>query len=160
MLWLLRLVGGSFGWLSYKAGIRAQVTLENLRYAFPELSEKSRKEIAARSYSNLGKVFFEFLYLRFAGKRKVSNGLVISNLGELDKDVSSANGVILLSGHIGNWEWLAVGCSLNLHRQLSVIVKNQRSSIAEKFLTKMRTRFGNRMVNAGDVRGIYRSLRN
>ena len=159
MLWFFRLIGGSLGWLSYKAGIRARVTLENLRNAFPEMSEKARMRIASRSYSNLGKVFFEFLFLRFASRRKISNGLLIDNLREVDKAISDSNGAILLSGHLGNWEWLAIGCSLHLDRHLCVIIKNQRSSIAERFLAKMRTRFGNRMMNAGDARAIYRALR-
>src|ERR1017187_974802 len=129
MLWLLRLIGGSLGWLSYKAGIRSQVTLENLQNAFPEMSERSLRRIASRSYSNLGKVFFEFLFLRFASKRKISNGLRVSNLSDVEKAISESKGAILLSGHIANWEWLAIGCSLDLHRPLCVIIKNQRSSI-------------------------------
>jgi Kdo2-lipid IVA lauroyltransferase/acyltransferase len=159
MLWLLRFAGGILGRVAYKFGIRSQVTLDNLRKAFPEMSEKSRRRIAARSYSNLGKVFFEFLILRFAGRRKIYDGLIISNLQDVEKAISESHGAILLSGHIANWEWLALGCSLRLDRNLCVIIKNQRSSIAERFLTKMRTRFGNRMMNAGDARAIYRALR-
>jgi KDO2-lipid IV(A) lauroyltransferase len=159
MLWFLRLIGGSLGWLSYKAGIRSQVTLENLRNAFPEIGEKSRRMIASKSYSNLGKVFFEFLFLRYASQRRILAGLKISNLRDAARSISQSNRAILLSGHIANWEWLAIGCALNLDRKLCVIIKNQRSSIAERFLTKMRTRFGNRMMNAGDARAIYRALR-
>ena len=68
--------------------------------------------------------------------------------------------MLLVSAHLCNWEWMAIGMSLRTEQPLSVIIKNQTGKLAERFLNKMRTRFGNKMLNAGDVRGIIRALRN
>jgi KDO2-lipid IV(A) lauroyltransferase len=134
--------------------------MDNLARAYPEWSLAKCRQTATKSYSSLGKVFFEFLFLRFASKRAIERGLEISNLTEFLPFLTGPNGAILLSGHLGNWEWLALGCSLRLEVPLDVIIKNQRSSIAERFLVRMRTRFGNRMLDAGNVRAIFRALRN
>ena len=159
MLWVLRGVGGALGMLAFLFGIRSRVTLENLARAVPEKSTANRWRIAARSYSNIGTVFFEFLFLRFAPKPVIQKGLEISNLDAFLPSINGPNGAILLSGHLGNWEWLALGCALLVGRPLDVIIKNQRASRAEQFLVAMRTRFGNRMIDAGNVRAIFRALR-
>ncbi|SRR5579883_1506675 len=160
MLLVLRVLGGFLGRLAFYAGIRRQVTMENLALAFPDLSDSKKKRIAVRCFANLGRVFFEFLFLRFGPRVAIYNGLEINNLEVVIKAISRQNGAILLSGHLADWEWLALGCALRIDRPLDVIIKNQRSSIAENFMVRMRTRFGNRMLNAGDVRTIYRALGN
>ncbi len=166
MLWLLRFVGGALGRLAFYAGIRSRVTLDNLARAFPEWTSAKRRCTAAKSYASLGTVFFEFLFLRCASKAAIERGLEIVNLAEFLPLLSGVNGTILpsgailLSGHIGNWEWLALGCGLRVKKPLDVIIKNQRSRKAEQFLMRMRTRFGNRMLDAGNVRAIFRALRN
>jgi KDO2-lipid IV(A) lauroyltransferase len=157
MLWLLRFIGGILGRLAYYVGVRREVTLANLRIAYPETSGLARHSMAVRSYSSLGQVFSEFLYLRYASETAIRNGLPISNLAEVVNLLSSPKGVILLSAHLGNWEWLGLGCGLRV-RPLNLIVMAQRSSFAERFLLRMRTRFGNKMIDAGDVRRIFRTL--
>ncbi len=165
MLWLLRCVGGVLGRIAFWCGIRSQVTLNNLSRAYPDWTLSKRRLIAARCYSSLGKVFFEFLFLRFASKATIERGLEITNFEEFrplipgQSGSTITSGAILLSGHIGNWEWLALGCGLRLEMPLDVIIKNQRSRIAERFLVRMRSRFGNRMLDAGNVRAIFRALR-
>jgi KDO2-lipid IV(A) lauroyltransferase len=160
MLWLLRWAGGTLGRLAFWSGIRSSVTIENLARAYPQWQVSECRRVAAKSYASLGAVFFEFLFLRYASKRAIVRGLEITNLAEFLPLISGPNGAILLSGHLGNWEWLALGCGLQIGMPLNVIIKNQRSNRAERFLVRMRTRFGNRMLDAGNVRSIFRALRN
>ncbi|MFI5202405.1 MAG: lysophospholipid acyltransferase family protein [Candidatus Kapaibacterium sp.] len=160
MLWVLRGIGGALGRAAFLLGIRADVTMDNLARAYPGLRPKIRRRIASRSYSSLGKVFFEFLFLRVAGKKRIERGLEITNIEDILPALSGPNGAILLSGHLGNWEWMALGCALRIGTPIDVIIKNQRASMVEQFLVKMRTRFGNRMLDAGNVRAIFRALRN
>ena len=160
MLWLLRWVGGTLGHLAFWCGIRSRVTMDNLARAYPDWAPAKRRFVAVKSYISLGKVFFEFLFLRYASKDAIERGLEITNLAEIKSYLSSPSGAILLSGHIGNWEWLALGCGLRLGVPLDVIIKNQRSRFAERFLVRMRSRLGNRMLDAGNVLAIFRALRN
>jgi KDO2-lipid IV(A) lauroyltransferase len=160
MLLLLRAIGSVLGTAAFYLGIRREVTLANLRHAYPELAEGWQRRIARKSFSNLGQVFFEFLFLRYTSRASVRDGLKIDNLPHVAELISDPHGCILLSGHLGNWEWLALGCGLQTQQPLDVIIKNQRSSFTERFLARMRGRFGNRTIDAGDVRAIYRALSN
>jgi Kdo2-lipid IVA lauroyltransferase/acyltransferase len=135
------------------------VTMDNLRHAFRSLSESELQQLASNSYGNLGAVFFEMLYLRFASREAIESRLRITNQTEIESVLRQGKGMILLSAHLANWEWMAVGTSLRLKQPLYVIVKNQKDGYAERFLNAMRSRFGNIMIAAGDVRSSFRVLR-
>lgn len=154
----LNALGSALAVAAFKLGIRKSVTLENLRHAFPQLSAKQIKQLAARSYSNLGRVFFEMLYLRAGSKELIGRSLAITNKEEVRRELSKGKGLILLSAHLANWEWMALGTGLLLDHPLHVIVKNQAGSYTERFLNRMRSRFGNRMINAGDARSAFKAL--
>jgi len=159
MLALLRFCGALLGRVAFVLGIRRAVTLDNLRRAYPELSEDARKSVAKRAYSNLGLVFFEFPYLKSGQRSAIGKGLKLQNLEHVKEALSNPNGVVLVSGHLANWEWLALGLGLVIENKLNVIVKNQKSSFAERYLHQMRTRFGNVMIDAGEIRKVFRALK-
>src|SRR6185503_1623700 len=137
MLALLRLCGAVLGRIAFILGVRRAVTLDNLRLAYPELSDDARKRIAKRAFSNLGLVFFEFPYLKSARRAAIGKGLKLQNLEHVKEALSNPNGVVLVSGHLANWEWLALGLGLVIENKLNVIVKNQKSSFAERYLHQM-----------------------
>jgi Kdo2-lipid IVA lauroyltransferase/acyltransferase len=156
---LLNLVGSVLARLAYGLGIRRGVTEENLRQAFPSQNPGELKVLTQDTFTNLGRVFAEFLYLRFASRESIASRLAITNPELIQAALSKPGGVILLSAHLANWEWMALAAGIHLHHPLHVVVKNQRSSYSERFLQRMRSRFGNIMVNAGDPRAIFRVLR-
>ena len=159
MLSLLRLIGLTLGELGYLLGIRRDVTTQNLSKAYPGRPSRVIRRIARRSFGNLGIVFAEMLYLRFVSRERVRAGLRIENLNEVMNSILRSTGIVFLSGHYANWEWVAMGVGVQIDRPLKVVVKNQRSGFAEKFLMTMRTRFGNVMLDAVDVRSMFRALK-
>ena len=74
--------------------------------------------------------------------------------------IPKSTGGVFLSGHYANWEWVAVGVGVQIDRALERGCKNQTTGIAENFLMRMRTRFGNVMIDAGDVRAMFKALKN
>jgi KDO2-lipid IV(A) lauroyltransferase len=159
MLSLLRLLGLTLGQIAYLLGVRREVTLENLEKAYPDKPRSFVGRTARRSFANLGIVFAEMLYLRFASRQQIGRGLMIENLDEVMNSIPRSTGIVFFSGHYANWEWVAMGVGVQIDRALKVVVKNQRSGIAENFLMRMRSRFGNIMVNAADVRTMFRALK-
>lgn len=155
---ILAAIGSTLARAANKLGIRSSVTKDNLRHAFPSLKPEEIDRLTSRSFANLGTVFFEMLYLRFASRRAIERRLTITNQQEIEQVLGEGKGMILLSAHLANWEWMAIGTALHLQQPLSVIVKNQRGGYVEQFLTAMRTRFGNIMIPAGDVRASFRVL--
>ncbi|MDP4231446.1 MAG: lysophospholipid acyltransferase family protein [Bacteroidota bacterium] len=143
---------------AYVLSIRKKVTLENLRNAYPDLSQREIETIAKKAFRNLGIVFAEMLYLRFAGRRAIASHTKVSNPELFDKALSQGNGLIVIAGHFANWEWLALGGALILKKNFAVVRKNIQTSFTERFLEKMRIRTGNTLVNSADIRKMYRIL--
>ena len=155
---VLAAIGSALGKAAYVLGIRKSVTMDNLRHAFRSMPQAELDRLAAHTYGNLGTVFFEMLYLRYASRQAIADRLTITKQPEIEAVLREGKGMILLSAHLANWEWMAVGTALRLRQPLYVIVKNQKDGAVERFLNAMRSRFGNVMIPAGDVRACFRVL--
>lgn len=89
--------------------VRRRVALGNLALAFPYLDPKRRERIAATCYRHMGLVLAEFGCM----DRWVKKGVRFANLSLLRELQSEGKGVIVITGHFGNWEALAAGSALN-----------------------------------------------
>jgi KDO2-lipid IV(A) lauroyltransferase len=69
-------------------------------------------------------------------------------------------GVILLSAHFGNWEYVAASASLQVDLPFHVVVKPQRNPYVTNWLNKMRTKWNNKVISLGiSIREIYKNLK-
>lgn len=156
---LLVFLGSTLAAGAYYLGIRTEVTMKNLEMAFVQKDKKWRSKIAKESYRNLGRVFAEMVYLRFASKKKIVWGLSISNPEVFINAHKKGRGLIAVSGHYANWEWMALAAAVHLDIRYHIVVKNIVTGAAESFLAKMRERTGNKLIPAGDVRQMFRILK-
>ena len=87
---------------------RQERALNNLALAYPELSLKERKRIAAAMWENLGRTFGEAFHLReIADQKRVR----FEPMDELDEIIRE--GPCVVCGlHLGNWELVAYASKL------------------------------------------------
>lgn len=132
---------------------------DNLKHAFPELSEKEIKKIAYGSYKNFAITLVEILYLPRVNKELVKNVVKINNLELVERKEKEKNGVILLTAHLGNWEYSGISAGLNLNKNISVVAKSQRNPYVNSWMNKYRTRLVNEVVPLGiSIRNVYTVL--
>ncbi len=124
-------------------GLRRSVAMTNLRLAFPEASESLRRKIAHDSLRSLLTVYLEIPRLRYMSDHELRSRLHIDHLDLLTDSGIDRRGALLLSGHIGNWELLALGAARLSGRTFSIIVKGQNDF---NELEATRTAFGNRVI--------------
>ena len=148
LMWLLHwlplkwlaLLGQSFGGLLYRFGKeRRQVTLTNLRWCFPELSESERDALARKHFAAFGRSFLERSLLWWAPAQRLLQLVTIEGLEHLEN--LGGKPVILLVPHfIG----LDMGWTrLTLELDMVSIYANQKNMLFNAALLKGRTRFGN-----------------
>ena len=125
---------GSFFY--YFIPIRKSVAIVNINLAFPNLTISQKKKILYSTYQHFGMVLIDFLRLNLY-KRK-NNTALVNIPPESIKLFKENNGGILLSAHIGNWEYL--GPSIGLHKiKCAGVTQVQHNSSANIFFNELRT---------------------
>lgn len=138
-----RFVGRMMILISHK---RKRITYDNLRNAFPKKSHEELMQILNQSYHNLGITLMELLTLKTMTEEDLRRVIKYKNIELIEECVSRGKGVILLSGHYGNWEFLAYSAGLYSCVPTTVIIKRQKNKFADKILNEYRTRGGNRII--------------
>ena len=106
--WLLRLAAGAAA-LFYRFDARSRrVALENLRAAFPGLSERRRDLIARGAARNFARTFLDLFWARNLTVDNYRDYCVMIGFEALEASRVLANGSILCCAHFGNFEWASI----------------------------------------------------
>lgn len=149
------------GFFFYFLPIRRDVVLENLKHAFPELSEKEIKKIAFGTYKSFTITLVEILSLPWISKKEMISAVKFENLKLIDEKEKENNGIILLSAHFGNWEYCAISGGIQSGHKFHVVVKSQRNTLVNDWMNRVRTKWNNDVVPLGiSIRNIVSVLHN
>jgi Kdo2-lipid IVA lauroyltransferase/acyltransferase len=134
--------------LYYVVGYRKQVTMTNLRNSFPEKSEKELQLICKRYYKYLCDLFLETFKTLTISKKAMMRHCSFSSGAAAVFDQLAAEGksIVLVMGHLGNWEWAGNAFSLQRKQQLYVIYHPIRNKYFDGLMYRMRTRFGTKLI--------------
>ena len=138
-----KLIGNILVILSKK---RRGITFDNISKAYPELNKNEINIILKNSYQNLGITLIELLYIKKLSNEELKNNIEYENIELIEELLSRGKGLLLLSGHYGNWEYLAYSAGIFTGKQLNVIVKNQKNKILNKILNQYRSKSGNNLI--------------
>ncbi len=110
--WLLAM-GKGLGILYYKL-IKKQreLAIKQIRRSL-DLSQEEAERIIRQSFINMGRNFFEVLYMPHLNKENFSRYIEIDHLERMEQALSEKHGVVVLTGHVGNWEWLSAAFTMN-----------------------------------------------
>ena len=86
---------------------RRKMTAKNLALAFPEKSEKERRQIARAFYHQFCDTFVESIYGYRRSDEEMRERVVFEHMDEVNRLIDAAGGGIFMLAHFGNWEWMA-----------------------------------------------------
>ena len=124
--------------------------LRNLEIAFPDKSEAERKQILAGTFENLGRVLGELSQIHKYTREKLVE-IIDFELDEESKALyarqkSDGRGVLITTGHLGNWELLVLGFAA-LYEPISYLARPLDNPKIDDMLNERRTKFGNTPIN-------------
>jgi KDO2-lipid IV(A) lauroyltransferase len=130
-------------------GLR-RIGLRNLEIAFPEKSISERSEILNGTFNNLGRVLGELSQFHKFTRDQLAE-LIDFELDEeskrlYDRNKREGRGVLITTGHLGNWEMLVLGFAA-LYEPISYLARPLDNPRIDEMLNGLRTRFGNRPIN-------------
>jgi Kdo2-lipid IVA lauroyltransferase/acyltransferase len=125
---------------------RREITIENLKYAFPDKSDTDIIKIVRGVFQNLGISICEFLWFPNLNEDILSRLVKFTNLEMMIERCKLGKGVIVLSGHFSNWELIALGGAYAARTPFTIIVKTQSNRKVDEVVNRHRTKFGNIVV--------------
>lgn len=138
---------GSLAW--YLLGVRREVALDNLRQAFPEKSDKEREVIARGSFRNAGITLAELLWFPNLTDAILHDLITLRNPEIMTDAYRRGKGLIMLSGHFGNWELVALGAAHLTGIPFAVVVQTQSNLLVDRVINRHRCLFGNTVIPKG-----------
>ncbi|HTT68971.1 MAG TPA: lysophospholipid acyltransferase family protein [Gemmatimonadales bacterium] len=123
-------------------GLRREVADRNIAAAFPALSAAERETMARRMYAHFGRVAMDSLRLTAGGARAVVP-LMQSFEGEdvLRSAIARGRGLIMLTGHLGNWE-AGAACVAAKGLPFAAVVKPPSNPWVAAYVERSRRRAG------------------
>lgn len=122
-------------------GIRRTVVEANLRLAFPAASDAWIAETTRAAYAHLGREAAAMLRLSKLDRQAVVDRTEPVGWDELENARSRGKGVMLVTGHFGNWE-IAAASVASRGIPIAAIVRRQGNLLVDARLNELRRRLG------------------
>ncbi|MEO8622012.1 MAG: lysophospholipid acyltransferase family protein [bacterium] len=151
--WIGRLIYSPFG-------MRRDVVERQVRAAFPGLAEPEVLRIARESYGNLGRTTIETAVLpKCTPDELIGMFDIIDNWEIVDEAFKRGKGLLVVSGHLGNWE---LGGAYIAARglRMEAVARRMQNPLFDKYLTDTRRSVGVHVIHDADaVKRVPRIIR-
>ncbi len=118
----------------------------HLRLAFPELNMRERGKLLREVYAHFGLLLAELLRLPRQTSRQLLDNSVIEGREHLTAALARGRGVLVLAGHLGNWEvGLATAAAAGL--PVAAVTKEIKSGIGQYIADRLRKPHGVVAIN-------------
>jgi len=153
-------LGAGLGWLVGSVlRLRRSVVNENLARAFPEASPGWRRKVARASYRHLGREGVALLRMQAMSPAEVRDRTEVVGLERVRRPIAEGRGVLILTGHLGNWE-IGGAATAACGIPLDVVARRQKNPLFNARLIRVRERLGMRVIDRqGATRHVLRAMR-
>jgi Kdo2-lipid IVA lauroyltransferase/acyltransferase len=149
----------------YVAHHREHVIREQLQKVFPEATAAERERIHKQYLKSFCDVLIEVLKSVSMKAPDMRARMRVTNPELARQYLDAGQSVMLMTSHLGNWEWLLHGVVLQLGYPVDAAYKPLHDPWAERLMLEVRSRFGARLVPAKDLladffkrRGVVRAI--
>ncbi len=138
--------GCVFGGVFKLIGYRKKVIRDNLQRAFPEHSSKELRRLRSRVYRHFGLLAVEMLRLPRQSPEQLLANSVFEGLDNLYETLRQGRGVLVLSGHLGNWETgLATAAAHGF--KVAAVTRRIKGGLGQYIADRMRQSHGVTAIN-------------
>jgi len=138
--------------LNYIVRYRKKVITENLKRAFPHLTEKELRRIAQNYYWHFAQITVEMIKMLSMSKTSVLKRYKITNPEILKTYYENKQTVILASSHYNNWEWMILSLQLQIQHGAIGVGKRNSNTDFEDLVNRYRTRYGTQVIFTDEIR--------
>ncbi len=131
----------------------------NVQVALGADADRAR-DLARANFQHLALVFAEFPFLKIITRENVVHFAECRGLEHIRHSLDRGKGVLILTGHFGNWEWAAYCAGYFLPKRFHVVARHVRPPALNRFINRIREGSGNRVISKKNaLRPVLRALR-
>ena len=113
-----------------------------------QISESEARKIVKASFVNLARNMLDILYMPNLNEKNLSEYIEIDHLERMRDALAEGHGVVVLTAHIGTWEWLSASFTLN-QMPVTAIAKLQPNQEYSRALDDLRATINVEIFNRG-----------
>ena len=113
-----------------------------------QISETEARKLVRESFVNLARNMLDILYMPNLNEKNWSEYIEIDHLEKMKDALAQGHGVVVLTGHIGTWEWLSAAFTLN-GLPVTAIAKLQPNQEYSRALDDLRATIHVEIFNRG-----------
>jgi len=153
-------IGERLGRLFFRLGTRRRErAIANLSFGFPDMTLEDRTRMALRVFEHFGRTSADFLASKGRSKEDIEATTEIVGIEHIESALAGGKGVLLITGHFGNWERASAWLSLAGY-PLSVIIRDADQKGVNQVVNDLRTESGTGVIPRGNsARQILEKLR-
>ena len=135
---------------------RRKTVSTNLSKSFPYLDKKERTKIARASYVHFCDLIIESIKAfsmspEMAIRRaKVINPEVVNKFYEQDRPV------IIVLGHYGNWEYMAIAGNMEIEHTVTILYHPLKNKFFNEKIRQSRSQYGSVLISKDAVKSFYK----
>jgi KDO2-lipid IV(A) lauroyltransferase len=141
---------------------RRRIAIENLKSAVTSQAINVSlpfKNIIRDNFKNLGRSFIEVIKIYYGFGKTVIDSVDIEGVENFHSAKAKERGILVVTGHCGNWELLGLVAASKLS-DLSVVARPIDNPYLNKFVERVRKRYGNSIIyKKGALRPILQTLK-
>ncbi|WP_346353576.1 lysophospholipid acyltransferase family protein [Azotosporobacter soli] len=157
--WVLA-IGAQVGKLYYRIAKKQRERALRQIQERMDLSPQAAQAIIASLCAKLGQTVMEVLYIPALTPEFIAKHITIENRHYLDEALAEGHGVVFLTGHMGNWEWLGAVMSI-IGFPMTSVIRRQENDQVTRFLNENRQWSGIEIFAKGtnEMLGAMRALK-
>ena len=113
-----------------------------------QISEAEAKKLVRKSFVNLARNVLDIFYMPNLNEKNFSDYIKIDHLERMEAALAEGHGVVVLTGHIGTWEWLSAAFTMN-KMPVTAIAKLQPNQEYSRVLDDLRATINVEIFNRG-----------
>lgn len=138
---LVLALGTVFGRLYYRVAARQRLRAIAQMQESLHITAEQADRIAVDLFKHLGQTFLEVMYMPALTPANMKQYVKVENMHYLQEALSEGHGVVLLTAHIGNWEWLGATLAM-AGLPLTTVIKRQPNDQHTQILNEYREMVG------------------
>ena len=153
-------LGSGMGTIYYALAARQRDrAIRQLRESLGK-DQQEAEALIRKSFVNIGRNFLEVMYMPRLSKENFREYMEIDHIERMQSALAEGHGVVILTAHVGNWEWLSAALTFS-GLPVTAIAKPQPNEQHTRILNEFRAMVGVEIFSRGtsELLGAARALK-